>query len=302
MGIELGTARWTSTNPHPFAPAPGGGTAGLGSTRWTSTVPTPFGPAPGAGMGEVYNSGFAATRNGAIIQTTPGKATYVEMEAEREYVRGPYAVVEGPRKAGEIPSLVISMRFTERGAVTKELLDKTIRDTLKTANYKVSRSTSFKSVQVGWGWGKVGAVASGDVPFYVPRVASGPYKGLGYRGPVLSGAPGVYEPDPRMLAKMPSTIWVYTVAVTSAHNTMSDGDAAQVLTLFKQALLTLANTASGESLGHPGAIISLRTCPHAVFGGTQRAAISKPLKTGFSALVLLVAYNMISTHVGSEVL
>jgi hypothetical protein len=302
MAMELGTARWTSTNPHPFAPAPGGGTAGLGSTRWTSTVPTPFGPAPGAGsFGEVYNSGFAATRNGQIIQTAPGKKTYVEMDAELERVRGPFRVVEGPRKDGEVPSLVLNMRFTSRGTVTKELLDKTIRDVFKDAKFKVSRATSFKSARVSWGWGKIGAQAAGDVPLYVPRVASGPYKGLGYRGPLLT-APGLYEPDSQLLAKMPSTIWVYSLALTTAHNTMSDGDAAQALTLLKQAVADLSAAASGGVLGHPGAIITRRTCPHSIFGQAPVDPIPKPVKTGFSALLLLVAYNMLSPHIGSEVL
>ncbi len=293
MGIQLGTARWTSTNPHPFAPAPGGGMGGLASTRWTSTVPTPFGPAPGAGsMGEVYNSGFAAQ---------PVADPSISLEPEVITSKGPITVVHGPRKDGETPSLVISMRFTDRGAITQELLDKQIHAFLKTTGFKVSKAASFKAVNVSWRWGKMGAEAAGDVALYVPEVASGPYAGLRYAGAAYPEP--LYQPSPQTLARMPRQIWVYTMAVTSAHNTMSDGDAAQALTLLKQAMINLAGSGHGGSIGRPGVIVTLRTCPSGIFGGNgKKIVISKPVKTGFSALLLLVAYNMISPHVGSEVL
>jgi hypothetical protein len=223
MVMELGSARWTSTAVQPFTPAPGAGVGGLGSTRWTSTVPTPFGPAPGGGsFGAVYDSGFAATREGQVIQTEPGKRTYVEMEAEKVLAKGPFTVIEGPQTEGEIPSIVVNMRFTERGTITQAALDKSTLDLLRGAGFKTSKKSAFKSVKVRWTWGKIGAQAAGDVPLYVPQVADGPYKGLRYAGPKFMQA-GLYEPEPKVLAAMPPVIWVYSLAATSAHSTMTDG-------------------------------------------------------------------------------
>jgi hypothetical protein len=279
---------------------------GLGSTRWTSTVPTPFGPAPGGGsFGGVYNSGFAATRNGEVLQTESGQSAYVEMEAERISAKGPFTVIEGPKVAGEVPSIVVNMRFTERGSLTQEALDKNVLDLLRTAGFRTSKKSTLKSVAVRWTWGRIGAEAAGDVPFYAPEVADGPYKGLRYAGPKLTG-PGFYEPEPRVLSSMPPTIWVYSLAATSAHSTMSDGEAAQALTVLKQALILIANSATGAQLGVPGTIITRRTCPTIVFTGAVDKPLPKPVQAGvtaaWSALLLLVAYNMVASHVGSEVL
>ena len=72
--------------------------------------------------------------------------------------------------------------------------------------------------------------------------------------------------------------------------------------LLKQAIVNLSKTGSGAYLGRPGVLVTLRGVPTDLFTGQVANPLPKSVKTGFSALLLLVAYNMISPHVGSEVL
>ena len=279
MPMELGAAKWTSNTPHPFSKAPG---AGLGSTRWTSTVPTPFGPAPGGGMGGgMFESGFAA------------QPQSIDMDAERILAKGPFSVKKEEVTPGDIPSMVIRFRYTDRGSLTKAQLDTNVKAFLKKAGYKVSKASSFKPVNVTWKWGTIGVEASGDVPLYVPVVATPPpYEGLRYAGSVF-GAP-LYAPDAKALSPMPNQIWVYTVAITSAADTMTDGESAQALTLLKQAMINMA-----PANAYATVLATLRGCPRDVFGKKPEVTLAK---AGWSTLLLVVAYNMVTMHVGSEVM
>lgn len=279
MSMELGSTKWTSNTPHPFSRAPG---AGLGSTRWTSTVPTPFGPAPGGGMGGgMFESGFAVTEQ------------RIDMDAERILAKGPFTVKKEEIQPGDIPSMVVRFQYTDRGSLTKPQLDMKVKAFLKKAGYKVSEASSFKPVNVTWKWGTMGVEATGDVPLYVPVVATpAPYEGLRYAGAVF-GAP-LYAPDAKALEPMPNQIWVYTVAITSSADTMTDGEAAQALTLLKQAMINMS-----PANAYATVIVTLRGCPLSVFG--QKPGITLA-KAGWSSLLLVVAYNMVTMHVGSEVM
>lgn len=253
----------------------------LGSTKWTSNTPHPFARAPGAGMGALHETGFAAQEQS------------INMDSERILAKGPFTVRRQPVTAGNIPSMVIRFRYTDRGSLTKQQLDAKVKTFLKKASYRVSKASSFKPVDVTWKWGTMGKEAAGDVPLYVPVVASpGAYAGLRYSGNLFS-AP-LYAPDAKALAPLPNQIWVYTVAITSQTETMTDGEAAQVLTLLKQAMVNMAPANAYASV-----LITLRGCPLNVFAPKGGSTIAK---AGWDGLLLLVAYNMIVPHIGSEVL
>ncbi len=279
MSMELGATKWTSNSPRPFARAPG---AGLGSTRGAPTVPTRFGPVPGGGsMGGMFESGFAAQEQS------------IDMDAERILAKGPFTVKKEPIAAGDIPSMVIRFRYTDRGSLTKDRLDTKVKEFLKKAGFKVSKASSFKPVNVTWKWGTMGVEAAGDVPLYVPVVSTpAAYEGLRYAGAVF-GAP-LYAPEAKALEPMPNQIWVYTMAITSAADTMTDGEAAQGLTLLKQAMINMA-----PANAYGTVLVVLRGCPRDVFGKRPDAVL---VKAGWSSLILVAAYNMLIPHFGSEVL
>jgi hypothetical protein len=282
MAIELGATRWTSNTPRPFARAPGGG---------MGTVATPFGRLPAGGrLGGVFESGFAAEAVGPA-------ASNVVMNPEKILVNSRlFTVKREPVTGNDVPALVARFRYTDRGTLTKEVLDAKVAGLMKKAGFKVSTVTSFKGVNVTWRWEKIGAEAAGDVPIYVPVVAApAEYAGLRYAGSAFRQS--LYAPDDKVLASMPNQLWIYTVAFTSAHDSMADGEAAQALTLLKQAV---ADMEGSESYGT--ILATLRGCPRELFGPVIGPVIPKPVKAGFSALLLLVAYNFITAHAGSEVL
>ena len=255
----------------------------LGSTKWTSNNPHPFSRAPGGGMGALHETGFAAQ----------DQSIDMDMDSERILAKGPFKVQRLPVTPGDIPSMLISFRYTDRGSLTKQLLDAKVKAFLQKASFRVSKSSSFKPVDVTWKWGTMGKEASGDVPLYVPVVASpGAYEGLRYSGNLFS-AP-LYAPDAKALAPLPNQIWVYTMVITSQTETMSDGESAQALTLLKQAMINMS-----KANAYATVLITLRGCPRKIFGPKSGPAIKK---AGWDALLLLVAYNMIVPHFGSEVL
>ena len=215
----LASTDWTSTVPHPFGPAPGGGTGGLASTRWTSTVPTPFGPAPGGGrMGGMYESGFAAERVGQGID--PDYLIRVQQD-----------LVVTRKDTPGVPSMVVSMRYTDSGTLTKEILDKHIQAMLSKSDLRVSTKTLWQRTPVTWRWKMDGAI-------YYPIIASGPLEGTRYSGNAIELP--VLNPTDVLLAKLPSAINIYTIAITSKNYDLTDGDAARALTLIKQASRDMA--------------------------------------------------------------
>ncbi len=250
----------------------------LGSTRWTSTSATPFGPAPGGGIGQLHDSGFSAQRTGE-----PGTV----MDPLLVLGRGPFTVRRQTVSVGETPAMVIQFRYTDRGALTKAQLDQQVQDFLKKAGYKVSRTTSFKPQSVTWRWEH-----DKQADFYFP-VVDGPaaLSGMRYAGNAVSLP--VYQASADLLAKLPNSIYLYTVAVTSPVNEMNDGNAAQVLTLLKQAMVNMA-----PADAYANVLATLKGVPASLFGPVKRAV---PLaKAGMSGLILIAAWNMLSPHIGSE--
>ena len=291
MVMELGSTRWTDNSPHPFGPAPGSGMAG---TRWTSTVPHPFAPAPGAGLSAYkaeYTSGFAAEPADGLVPAPPPGQSGVTMDPILVLGKGPFAVRKEPIKPDEVPSMVVHFRYTDRGGLTKAMMDKGLHAFLKKAGFKVSKATKLQSVPVTWRW-----EYDKQADFYFPVVLTPKdMSGMRYSGSAVSLP--VYTADADTLAKLPRQIWVYTFAVTSAHETMTDGEAAQVVTLLKQAMVNMA-----KYNAYANVELVVKGAPRGVFGSRPAQTMPQPVKGAFSALLLLVAYNMVAPHIGSEVL
>jgi hypothetical protein len=239
-------------------------------------------------MRGLHESGFAAEQVGA--------SGIVMNDIHVIPKQWPFAVKQEPVGAGMIPSIVIRMRYTDRGLLTQASLDKNVHQFLKNNGFVVSRATSFKPVQVTWKW-----MHDKQADFYYPVIATpGELAGLRYSGNAVTLP--VYSADPKVIAKLPSEIYVYTMAATRAllHGipgrgfvgSMTDGDAAQVLTLVRQAMMGMAS-----AQGYAHVLFTTRGCPEEVFIDPKPI---DPVVVGFSSLLLIVAYNMVSTHIGSE--
>jgi hypothetical protein len=283
MVMELGSTRWTDTNPTPFGPAPGGGTGGLASTRWTSTVPTPFGPAPGGGsFGGVYDSGFAAE---PVKNVTFEDDIIINADWKIH-------VTEKPIAAGKVPSMVLQFFITDRGLADKKTFDTLIHKFLQDGGYKVSLQTSFKSESVAWQWKKEEEVPG--FAFYYPVVASpAKWAGLRYSGNALD-VTAIHAPTDAMLQRLPNHVYLYTMALTSANNSMSDGDSAQALTLVKQGLINMNRDLRINVSTQIAATIT--GCPESVF----KKPVKPVVKGVISSLILVAAWEMLATQFGSE--
>jgi len=266
----------------------------LGSTRWTSNSPRPFARAPGAGLSAYqakYTSGFSAELVNGLVPAPPAGKTGVTMDPILVLGKGPFTVRKEPIAADDIPSMLVRFRYTDRGGLTKTDMDKNLHAFLQKAGFKVSKATKLESVPVTWKW-------EYDKPadFYYPVVlAPQAMSGMRYSGNAVSLP--VYTADADKLAKLPKQVWVYTFAVTSAHETMTDGEAAQVVTLLKQAMVNMA-----KFNAYANVELVVKGAPRGVFGAAPAQKMPQPVKGAFSALILLVAYNMLAPHIGSEVL
>jgi hypothetical protein len=233
-----------------------------------------------------FTSGFAATP--VVPDPTPG--SNVVMDPIKVLGKGPFTVRREDAPAGTIPSMVVRFRFTDRGTLTKAVLDAQVHKFLKNAGFKVSVASSLKPVPVTWKWEH-----EPQADFFFPVVSQpAALTGMRYSGNAI--VLPAHSRDPEAMKRLPKEIWVYTMAVTSAHDTMTDGDAAQVVTLLKQSMVSMVphNAYSHVEL-------TLRGCPASVFGAPKHK-LPPVLKAGTSALLLLVAYNMLAPHIGSEVL
>jgi hypothetical protein len=275
----------------------GGAVGGFESTRWTSTAATPFGPAPGAGRGLGYTSGFHAA---------PVNPNAIQMDPLLVLGKGPFTVKREPFLAGETPSMVVRFIFTDRGATTQGVLDASVKAFLKNAGFKASKATSFKPESVTWRW----QIDPGGTFYYAIVQTPEKWKGMRYAGGAVGSGP-VYEPSAALMAKLPTQLWVYTVAFTSGQSTMSDSDGARAITLLKQAMVNMAD-AKMQSYAHVHVVV--RSCPGSLFENGDKPVPVPPVpippvppvpippiaKTGLTMLGLLIAYNMISPHIGSE--
>lgn len=241
----------------------------LGSTRWTSNSARPFARSPGAGTQGL--SGFAATP--ATIQGDDILVTAKKWAFE---------VVRLPVEAGKIPSMLLQLRFTDRGTYSfVGQLDAQILPALKKAGFKTSKATSFTPIGVQW----TRAALGGDL--YYPVVSSpAELAGLRYSGNAVTLPwTAAQSTDATELSKLPSNIYVYTVAVTSNDNTMTDAQGAQVLSVIHT---WLQNQTAGAYM--TGKATLLGSDP-SVFPGPVTPAVA-----AVSGLALIIAWNMLSNH------
>lgn len=242
---------------------------GLASTRWTSNTPRPFARAPGSGTQGL--SGFAASP--ATIQGDDILVTAKKWAFE---------VVRLPIEAGKIPSMLLQLRFTDRGTFSfVGQLDAQILPMLKKAGFKTSKATSFTPIGVKWARAALG----GDL--YYPVVQSpAELAGLRYSGNAVTlpwtSAQSVSASE---LSKLPSNIYVYTVAVTSNDNTMTDAQGAQALSVIHT---WLQNQNAGAYM--TGKATVLGSDP-SIFPGPIT-----PATAAVSGLALIIAWNMLADH------
>ena len=266
----LASTRWTSNSARPFARAPGAG-GGLASTRWTTNTPWPFARSPGAGTSGI--SGFSATPatiQGDDIQVLAKKWDF-------EVVRNA-PVIGAPN---QIPIMFVQLRFTDRGMISSAAqLDAQILPPLRSAGFKTSKATSFNAVPVSW---KITTVTG--TALYAPVVdAPADLAGIRYSGNAVTlpwtGA------DPKQLSALPSNMYVYSFAVTSKNDSMTDAEGAQVLSLVRAWL-------QGQSAK------AYATGKATLMSGDKSLFVTPitPVAAGAFGLILVVAWNMLSPHI-----
>lgn len=270
-------------------------------TRWTSNNPAPFSRAPGAGRG----LGEDISRRPRQAATTDFESGFAAEPADSELVFSPqlvkaakpFVVKKLPVSQGEVPAALIQFYLTDRGGMNQERFDKGVRDRLRAEGFKTSRATRFEPLQVSWKWER-------KDDFYFPVVAApASVAGLRYAGNALKLP--VYNPSSADLAKLPTQLYRYTVAVTSAQNQMSDADAAKVLTVLTQALSMILTPAQAYAKVY----VTLRGSVPSVFDGgtigpsldpevatsTETGTTSKVVKAGFYSVALIALYNLFAT-------
>lgn len=286
------------------------------STKWTSNSPLPFGPAPGAGRG-AFGEGISrrARRRQTIAGFDSGFAAEPadEVTFSEEHVEGKWVVREKPVLQGQIASALVQLYLTDRGTLTQSRLDSTVLKAVKAAGFKASRAVKLEQVAVTWKWAH-------EPDFYYPVVAAPKnLAGLKYAGNALKLP--VYTPLSSDLAKLPGRIFVYTFAATSAQETMTDAEAAKLLSVLKASLGGILSPAgayaapyftrlgsppevfeggsgssssgagTGGSAGEPGSNGSGSGSESGSGGGFGPVAA-----VGISAMLLIAAVNMITPH------
>lgn len=281
------------------------------STKWTSTSALPFGPAPGAGL--AYTEGKARRpRRKATIDFESGFAAEPadEITFEDERIEGKWVVREKPVLQGQIASALVQLYFTDRGTLTQSKLDSSVLKAVKAAGFRASRAVKLEQVAVRWKW-------QHEPDFYYPVVTTpSNIAGLKYAGNALRLP--VYNATSSDLAKLPGRIYVYTFAATSAKNTMTDAESAKLLSTLKASLGGILGPAGAYAapyftrLGSPpevfegasgaGAGSGSGSGSGSSSGGTDSGSdngegLSPAAKVGISALLLIVAVNMITPHI-----
>jgi hypothetical protein len=237
-------------------------------------------------MRGLHESGFAAE---------PLATEYTEKDWKDLNVLGRegYVIKREAVGAGMVPSVVIRMRYTDRGLLTQAALDKNIHQFLKANGFKVSLATSFKPVQVTWKW-----VQDVSKYFYFPVISTPTaLAGLKYSGSaIVMNPPATMEQAAKV--KLPNEIYIYTLAVTApipgGPGSMTDAEATRVLNLVRQAKVNMAS-----AKGYANTLFTMRGCPDEIFNPII-PPVPPIIVAGFSSLLLIVAYNMVASHVGSE--
>lgn len=268
---SLSGTRWTSNNVAPFSRAPGAGLRGLAPI---SGQPGLFRRRPST---TDFESGFAADPVGSGT-----------MEPDILVLgQGPFTVKRQAVAQGEVPSALIQFYYTDRGTLTKARLDKDVADLLKKNGFKVSRATRFEPISVTWRW-------QHEPDFYYPVVATpSSLAGMRYAGNALQLP--VYTQSAADLAKVPTQIYVYTLAVTTDKNTMTDADAARVLTQLRQAMVGMDNAKAYANVH----VTTLGSSPDVFGDSTSTEPLSPVVKAGISSLILVAAVQLLSSHVGA---
>lgn len=260
-------------------------------TRWTNNSPRPFSRAPGAGFGDVatqrrprraattdYDSGFAAD---------PVNETFED--EQRITVDTSIKVKRLPVAQGEIPSALVKLQFTDRGTLSKENLDANVHQLLKHNGFRVSLATSLTPVDVTWAWKQD---PKADLFFPVIKTPKS-LAGIRYAGSAIDLGLQTTR-NSTLLAKLPNQVYVYSFAVTSPQNNMTDADSAKLLTLIKQAYSNMHNSGFNA---YGTTDVTLLGSPTRVFDVVS--AIT-PAVLGLSGIVLLIAYNMIAQNTGAD--
>jgi hypothetical protein len=273
----------------------------LDATSWTATSITPFGPAPGAGRGLGFGGDAlqrrprrAATLNyesGFAAEAVVGPDGTANFEDQRiQAAKWQFVLAQRPVAQGEIPSALVQLVYTDRGLLTLPQLDGQVAGLLKRSGFKVSKATKFEALPVAWKWQKL----SGGI--YVPVVkAPVAFVGTRYSGSALMETP--FREDPAILAKLPSVLYVYTFAVTSDQNTLTDADGARLLTLLKQAYLSL-DSAKAYGRGYVtllGSLPSLFNGDGPYIPNGRRIPTPGPIVWVGSAIALIIAANVLTS-------
>jgi hypothetical protein len=263
MVMEFEGTRWTSNNPAPFSRAPGGG-RGLGediSRRPRQAATTDF------------ESGFAAEPADSEMVFSPQLVKAAK----------PFVVKKLPVAQGEVPAALVQFYLTDRGGMSQERFDTGVGDRLRAEGFVTSRASRFEPLQVSWKWER-------KDDFYFPVVsAPAGIAGLRYAGNAIKLP--VYNPSSADLASLPTQLYVYTMAVTSAQRQMTDADAAKLLTVLTQTLSTTLSAAQAYAKVY----VTLRGSDPAVFDGPKPGP-TPIAKAGFYSVALILLYNLIGPH------
>jgi hypothetical protein len=157
---------------------------------------------------------------------------------------------------------------------------------LKEKGFRVSRATTFAPLDVTWEWKQD---PKADLFFPVIKTPKS-VAGVRYAGSVIDL--GLHTTrDSTSLAKLPNQIYIYTFAVTSTQNTMTDADSAKLITLIKQAYV---NMYSAGANAYGTTDVTLLGSPASMFDEDKKSVV--PAILGISSLLLLVAYQMIASQ------
>lgn len=264
-----------------------GGGKGFGSTRWSSTSIAPFGPAPGANA-----LGEGMSRHPRQKATTDFESGFAAEPVESEFVapgetvlgRWPVKVMQRSVTQGQIPAALVQVYLTDRGTLTQPQLDQGLLQAVRGAGYRISKAVKLEPVSVTWVWRH-------EPDFYYPVVSTpSNLAGMKYAGNAITLP--AYSAAPAELAKLPRQMYVYTFAATTAQSTMTDADAAKLLSTLKAAMASTLPAAQA----YANVYFTRLGAPEDAFGPAG-GSVPAVAKLGFSALALIAAVNIFSQQV-----
>lgn len=222
------------------------------STKWTSNSPAPFAPAPGAGYEGVrpastnYESGFAVS---------PAYEDWSLSDENVKVARWAFKVRKKRVLQGQVPSALVQIYLTDRGAFTQPQLDVSFFTPIRNTGFLMNVGGSkLESLPVTWGWKREPAADKYTRDLYYPVVVSpSSLAGMKYAGNAISNAEMMdlsFSPNDAQLARLPKQLWVYSFAVTDPNKQMTNADAAQLLTLLKAGWISSFPQADAYGYGY----------------------------------------------------